>query len=284
MLSRSMTGKKILFGSGLMLVLFPTALDAANPPRETQKITVEPSTQGFTAKIGSETLQISVCRDSVVHVVGRPTPSDTDPAQPWMLSATEACPGAKFQFSQNGDIAALTTSKLKVHLSLKQGNLSYSAVNGEHLLNEFIQVPRTYDPAPADAQGMYQITDRFSPDGTEAYYGLGQHQNGMFNYRGGTVELGQNNTDIAIPLLVSSKGYALMWNTASFTYVDNRFPGTLNLSSLAANSIDYFLIYGPEIDEIIHQYRNMTGHTPMLPKWAYGFFQSKDRYESQQQI
>ena len=46
----------------------------------------------------------------------------------------------------------------------------------------------------------------------------------MFNYRGSTVELGQNNTDVAIPLLVSSKGYALMWNTASLTDVDNRFP------------------------------------------------------------
>jgi hypothetical protein len=54
--------------------------------------------------------------------------------------------------------------------------------------------------------------------------GLGQHQSGMFNYRGATVELGQDNTDVAIPLLVSSKGYALMWNTAALTYVDNRFP------------------------------------------------------------
>jgi len=45
----------------------------------------------------------------------------------------------------------------------------------------------------------------------------------MFNYRGATVELGQNNTDVAIPLLISSKGYGLMWNTAALTYFDNRF-------------------------------------------------------------
>ena len=70
------------------------------------------------------------------------------------------------------------------------------------------------------------------PSLAEGLYGLGQHQNGMFNYRGGTVELGQNNTDVAIPLLVSSKGYGLMWNTASLTYVDNRFPLELNLDSL----------------------------------------------------
>jgi alpha-D-xyloside xylohydrolase len=67
---------------------------------------------------------------------------------------------------------------------------------------------------------------RISP---KAFTVLGQHQNGMFNYQRATVELGQNNTDVAIPLLLSSKGYALMWNTASLTQVDNRFPLELNL-------------------------------------------------------
>ena len=78
------------------------------------------------------------------------------------------------------------------------------------------------------------MEDRFAPDATEAFYGLGQHQNGIFNYRGATVELGQNNTDVAIPQVISSKGYGLMWNTASLTYVDNRFPLELNFRSLPA--------------------------------------------------
>ena len=43
-------------------------------------------------------------------------------------------------------------------------------------------------------------------------------------------------------------------------------------------------MYGPEMDQIIHEYRSMTGHAPMLPKWAYGYFQSKDRYKSQEEI
>ena len=52
----------------------------------------------------------------------------------------------------------------------------------------------------------------------------------MFNYRGATVELGQNNTDVAIPLLISNKGYGLMWNTAALTYFDNRFPLDMKLT------------------------------------------------------
>ena len=59
-----------------------------------------------------------------------------------------------------------------------------------------------------NGESTFHVADRFRPDATEGFYGLGQHQSGMFNYRGSTVELGQNNTDVAIPLLVSSKGYA----------------------------------------------------------------------------
>jgi alpha-D-xyloside xylohydrolase len=106
----------------------------------------------------------------------------------------------------------------------------------------------------------------------------------MFNYRGATVELGQNNTDVAIPMLISNKGYGLMWNTAALTYFDNRFPLDMKLSAAAGKSIDYYFLYGPEIDSIIHECRTMTGHTPLLPKWAYGFFQSKDRYASLDEI
>ena len=106
----------------------------------------------------------------------------------------------------------------------------------------------------------------------------------MFNYRGATVKLAQNNTDVAIPLLLSSKGYGLMWNSASLTNVDKRFPLELTFDSLAGHSIDYYFIYGPELDEIIHEYRSLTGHTPLVPQWAYGFFQSKDRYVSQNEV
>ena len=98
------------------------------------------------------------------------------------------------------------------------------------------------------------------------------------------MELGQNNTDVAIPLLLSSKGYGILWNTASFTYVDNRFPLELNFESMAGDQVDYYVLYGPEMDRIIHEYRSMTGHAPLFPEWAYGLFQSKDRYASQAEI
>ncbi|MGD0345529.1 MAG: TIM-barrel domain-containing protein [Terracidiphilus sp.] len=254
----------------------PAAIETARTPA------------GFTAHNDRETLEVAVCGESLIHVTSRPVgaaaAAEAQPpeSQPWMLARTEVCPGAPFQFSQANGTSTLTTSRLAVSLSDHDGNLIVKTAEGETLVREKSNLPRTY--LASQAAGLFHIEDRFSPDATEAFYGLGQHQSGMFNYRGSVVELGQNNTDIAIPLLVSSKGYAILWNTASFSYVDNRFPLELNLESMAAPQIDFYIIYGPQMDGIIHQYRSMTGHTPLFPEWAYGLFQSKDRYKTQSEI
>ncbi len=249
----------------------PAAMQAAQSP------------SGLTAHNDREQLEITVCSDSLIHVTARPLVAPP-PAelQPWMLPASTVCPGGSFQFSQADGAATLTTRRLTVSLAEDDGNLTVKSAQGEMLIHERPNQPRTY--LPSTAAGLYHVEDRFSPDATEALYGLGQHQSGLFNYRGSVVELGQNNTDIAIPLFVSSKGYAILWNTASFSYFDNRFPLELNLESFAVPQIDYYVLYGPQIDSIVHLYRSMTGHVPLFPEWAYGFFQSKDRYKTQAEI
>jgi alpha-D-xyloside xylohydrolase len=247
-------------------------------------IQVQQMATGIRATAGKEVLDATVCSDLVIHVVAVPEPLDRQPARPWMLGEKESCPGAPFTFAQDDKSAVLRTAKIELALSLERGNLSFRTLTGETLLKEGSAIPRTYEQVELNGDHTYRVTDRFSPSISEAFYGLGQHQNGMFNYRGATVELGQNNTDVAIPLLVSSKGYALMWNTAALTYVDNRFPLDLVLTSIAGKSVDYYFLYGPEIDTVLHEYRGLTGHAPMLPKWAYGLFQSKDRYVSLDEI
>ncbi|MBV9267940.1 MAG: DUF5110 domain-containing protein, partial [Acidobacteriaceae bacterium] len=92
------------------------------------------------------------------------------------------------------------------------------------------------------------------------------------------------NANVALPLLISSNGSAILWNTASRSWFDDRFPPELKLTADAADAIDYYFLYGPEMDSIIHQYRDLTGHAPLFGKWAYGYFQSKDRYRSAQEL
>jgi alpha-D-xyloside xylohydrolase len=254
---------------------------------QTPAARVHATESGFEATMGTETLRVIACSDSVMHVLAYPGSAPvqaSSPEQPWMLPHSESCPGVKSSFSESTDDASITTGKLTVKIVKRNGNLIYSTADGAELLREWPAIPRTYEPVVVNGVHALHTEDRFSPAMTEGLYGLGQHQNGMFNYRGATLELGQDNTDIAIPLLLSTRGYGLLWNTASLTYFDNRYPQVYSFSSAAENAIDYYFIYGPEFDSIIHQYRRMTGRAPLLPEWAYGFFQSKDSYRTQEEI
>jgi alpha-D-xyloside xylohydrolase len=47
-----------------------------------------------------------------------------------------------------------------------------------------------------------------------------------------------------------------------------------------ARSLDYIVFYGKNADEVISSYRNLSGNAPMLPLWAYGFWQCRERYTS----
>jgi len=47
-----------------------------------------------------------------------------------------------------------------------------------------------------------------------------------------------------------------------------------------AKLLDYVVFYGPSADSVIAAYRNLSGNVPMLPRWAYGFWQCRERYTS----
>jgi len=118
----------------------------------------------------------------------------------------------------------------------------------------------------------------------EGLYGLGQHQAGVWNYRGESVDISQDNTNIAVPLLVSSNGYGIFWNNDSRSRFNNRFANYMYVSSEVADVVDYYFFYGPDLDKVVADYRDLTGAAPMFGKWAYGFWQCKNRYKSQAEI
>ena len=121
-------------------------------------------------------------------------------------------------------------------------------------------------------------------DSTEGFFGLGQHQAGVWNYHGETVDISEANTNISVPIVLSSNGYGIYWNNSSRSRFNNRFPHELYLSSEVADTVDYYFIFGPEFDNIVAAYREMTGQAPMFGKWAYGFWQCKNKYESQAEV
>ncbi|MBL8092697.1 MAG: DUF5110 domain-containing protein [Anaerolineales bacterium] len=121
----------------------------------------------------------------------------------------------------------------------------------------------------------------WAPD--EALYGLGSHEEGMFNLRGQHQYLYQQNMKAVVPVLVSTRGYGVFLNSCSLmTFHDDAFGSYL--WSDVDDELDFFFIVGPEFDTIVAELRRLTGAAPMLPRWAFGYIQSKERYVSQAEL
>jgi alpha-D-xyloside xylohydrolase len=57
-------------------------------------------------------------------------------------------------------------------------------------------------------------------------------------------------------------------------------PATTSLWSEVGDGIDYTFVYGPDLDKVVAGYRRVTGQAPMIPRWALGLWQSRQRYET----
>src|SRR5690606_14773606 len=59
---------------------------------------------------------------------------------------------------------------------------------------------------------------------------------------------------------------------------------TFSFASEAGDAIDYYFIHGKDMDEVISGYRALSGKAPIMPLWSFGFWQSRERYKTQQEI
>lgn len=113
----------------------------------------------------------------------------------------------------------------------------------------------------------------------ERLFGLGQGEDGLLNKRGRTTWLYQHNMRIPMPCLVSDQGYGLLFNCGGLMCFDDaRGEGKLVLDCVPY--LDYYLIYGPAADRIVEGFRFLTGRAQLLPRWAFGYLQSKEQYYS----
>ena len=126
----------------------------------------------------------------------------------------------------------------------------------------------------------FEVTQAFKLDENEAIYGLGQLQNGKMSQRGTTKKLIQGNTEDVITFFQSVKGYGLFWDNYSPTLFSDSKDETYFKSDVG-DCVDYYLMYGKNADGVVAEMRNLTGDVPLFPLWTYGFFQSKERYKSQ---
>ena len=227
-------------------------------------------------------MQVQICTPSIIHLQYSPTSLFPDNSNPALIKTSWT--HAAWTEQMSNEEITLTTAALNIAVNRNTGAIKYSDAKGRPILHDD---SKTMTLVTVNGERTYRAEDYMTLGGygsAEALYGLGQHQAGVWNYRGESVDLSQDNTSIAVPLMVSSAGYGLFWNNPSRSRFNNRFEHALYVSSEVADSIDYYFLYGPELDKVVAAYRELTGSAPMFGKWAYGFWQCKNRYKSQAEL
>jgi alpha-D-xyloside xylohydrolase len=378
---------------------------------------------------GASRVRLQAVTDRVIHV----TAGFTDSSSVSSLMTLNNRNRLKWQFTQKGDLLVLETASLKAWVSQTTGDVVFTDLSGNTILKEVPNKGKSLVPVTIDNEKAHQVTQAFEAKDDEAFYGLGQHQNGTFNYRGEQVKLLQQNSVAAVPFVVSSRNYGILWDnysittfgdcrpyqplsaftlydaegaagglTATYTSqknpemvrarrtesaidyefiqslatlpsgyslrdglvkwegaVSSSFSGdhkflmtsggyikcwidgklitdkwrqcwnpastawhmnmekgkkypikvewipdggesyvslkwlspipaqdrnTFSFQSEAGDNINYYFVYGKNLDEVIAGYREVTGRSPIMPKWAMGFWQSRERYRTQEEL
>lgn len=219
----------------------------------------------------------------------------------------------RFEVREEPDCLIFSTAELTIEVNRHSAAFTYRDNNGALLTREPAGGGKTLTPvdvlvsvfddavvADADpsadgvrlkAQNVRQRVDRqayqtrldFEWADGEALYGLGSHEEGVLNLRGHRQYLYQQNMKAVVPALISTRGYGIVLDSYSLITFHDDAEGSF-LETDVDDEMDFYFIYGPELDQIVHEVRQLTGQAPMLPKWAFGYLQSKERYQSQAEL
>lgn len=123
----------------------------------------------------------------------------------------------------------------------------------------------------------------FELDPDELITGLGQGEDGIFDLRGTTQYLYQANMRISLPFLVTSGNTGILLDTESACVIGIR-DGRINITIDTTDNISYYIITGTDLDDVIRQYRKITGRASMLPRWTFGYIQSRETYNDAEEL
>lgn len=145
--------------------------------------------------------------------------------------------------------------------------------------------PRYLLPHRYQAMGGedFRLTCSFQSYPDEKLYGMGQYQQLQLNLKGCMLELCQQNTQVSIPFVYSSRGYGFLWNNPAVgqaIFAENRTCWTAE----STRQLDYWICAGDTPAEVHASYMRVTGLPPQMPEYGLGFWQSKARYWNQEQL
>ncbi|MCC4435257.1 family 31 glucosidase [Limosilactobacillus reuteri] len=220
--------------------------------------------------------------------------SNFTPNQDWALSYSKDIASkekANIQIDSNKNTCQITNGKITATIN-QFGWLKITNDN-RTLLEEKWQVkPGGKKTSPLGIPGRelkpiiggdFKATVRFEAFDNEKFYGMGQRQEKQLNYKGCILELAQRNTQATVPFTLSNRGYGFLWNNPAIGQVIFANNET-RWEAKDTDQIDFWITTNDTPSKIIKQYTNATGKTPMLPKYASGFWQCKLRYRTQDEL
>lgn len=241
--------------------------------------TIERTAEGIRTSSGSYQVEVRFYSPAIVRILKFPAAGI--PAKK-SLSVIKTPGKVPFTIKKNDDELRMTTSELVVIFNQKTGQFSYKTPRQQDLLNEK-EGGASFKPFNDAGQQSHTVAQAFILDRDESIYGLGSQQNGKMVQRNLKLNMVQGNTDDYVPFLHSVKGYGLFWDNYSPTVFEDDAAST-SFTSDVGEAIDYYFMYGGNADGVIAKMRELTGQAPMFPLWTYGFWQSKERYKSQNEL
>lgn len=250
-----------------MLVLFAMGCSSVNYER---------TDTGLKTLVDSTLIEIQFFTPKIVRVLKYPFNA---PPEKKSLSVIKKPEPVSLRIYEDDEGLSLVSSELKVVLNTKTGAIAYSTPDGRTLVNEK-DGSAAFTPFDDNGDQTYAVKQSWNLQPDEAIYGLGILQNGKMSQRNQKVRMIQNNTWDYVPFIQSVKGYGIFWDNYSPTTFTDDEAGT-EFSSEVGDCIDYYFMYGNNADGVIANMRDLTGDVPLFPLWTYGFWQSKERYKSQ---
>ncbi len=241
-----------------------------------QQTPISKTPTGITVACKYHMTELQVYSPGILRVKKYPKEKTFNPQS---LSVTASPVTTPFSIKTRGTVVTLKTTELNAILDLNTGAFSFTSANGTPLLREQPDGAR-FTPFNDAGTPSLSVKQTYLLDADEAIYGLGQQQKGKMIQRNLTLKMIQDNTDDYVPFLLSAKGYGVFWDNYSPTIFSDD-PSTTSFSSEVGEGIDYYFIKGSDADAVIAGMRTLTGASPMLPLWTFGFWQSKERYKTQ---
>jgi alpha-D-xyloside xylohydrolase len=234
---------------------------------------------GIVTSVNKATIEIQFYSTSTVRIIKSPQERTFSKKSLSVIATPEKIPLTAKQ--QNG-VLTIKSERITVKCNLTTGIIEFYDKTGAPLLREK-ESSTSFSPFNDAGSSTYTVAQAYVLDSDEAIYGLGQQQQGKMVQRNLKLNMVQGNTDDYVPFFQSAKGYGLFWDNYSPTVFTDSKESTSFISDVG-DCIDYYFMYGGNADGVIGCMRSLTGSAPMFPLWTYGFFQSKERYKSQDEL